>query len=167
VPVQTRQPVEFFASPALRHPAFSPQVFIETRYGSVEVQLNVVEAPVVSQVFMEQARSGYFNGLVVHRVVPGFVIQDGDPRGDGEGGPGYTTRDELSPVPFLRGTMGVALNWRDTGGSQWFITLSPQPHLDAKYTVFGRVVNGWDALDRIAAGDVIERVRIWDGVEFK
>ena len=63
--------------------------------------------------------------------------------------------------------MGLALNWRDTGGSQWFITLSPQPHLDGKYTVFGQVVNGWDALDRIAVGDVIERVRIWDGVELK
>ena len=81
----------------------------------------------------------------VHRVVPNFVVQAGDPRGDGEGGPGYTMRDELSPLPYVRGTVGMALDWRDTGGSQFFITLSPQPHLDAKYTVFGRVVNGMDA----------------------
>ena len=66
-------------------------------------------------------------------------MQGGDPRGDGEGGPGYTIRDELSPTPFLRGTIGMALDGRDTGGSQFFITLSPQPHLDGQYTVFGRV----------------------------
>jgi len=167
VPAPIRQPAEYFESAALLHPTFSPHAFIETRYGTVEVELNLVEAPVVSQSFIDLARAGYFNGVPVHRVVPGFVIQDGDPRGDGEGGPGYTIRDELSPLPYLRGTMGLALNWRDTGGSQWFITLSPQPHLDGKYTAFGHVVNGWDALDRIAVGDVIERVRIWDGVELK
>ena len=69
-------------------------------------------------------------------------------------------------LPALRGTVGMALDWRDTAGSQWFITLSPQPHLDAKYTTFGRVVNGWDVLDRLSQWDVIERVRIWDGVTF-
>jgi cyclophilin family peptidyl-prolyl cis-trans isomerase len=73
----------------------------------------------------------------------------------------------LSPVPFLRGTMGVALDSRDTGGSQWFITLSPAPHLDGRYTAFGRVVNGWDVLDRLEPWDVIDRIRIWDGVSFR
>jgi cyclophilin family peptidyl-prolyl cis-trans isomerase len=76
-------------------------------------------------------------------------------------------RDELNPTPYLRGTVGMALDWADTGGSQWFIALSPQPHLDGKYTAFGRVVNGWDVLDRISPWDVIERVRIWDGVELR
>ena len=94
---------------------------------------------------------------------PNFVVQDGDPRGDGEGGPGYTIRDELNERPYLRGTVGMALDWHDTGGSQFFITHSPQPHLDARYTVFGHVVNGMEVVDQIQQGDVIQRVRIWDG----
>jgi len=110
------------------------------------------------------ARKGYFNGLSVHRVVPDFVVQDGDPRGDGEGAPGYSIRDELNQRPHLRGTVGMALDpWPDTGGSQYFITHSPQPHLDAKYTVFGRVVSGMEVVDRIQQWDVIRRVRVWDG----
>jgi len=99
----------------------------------------------------------------IHRVVPDFVVQDGDPRGDGEGGPGFTLRDELSERPYLRGTVGMALDWPDTGGSQFFITLSPQPHLDAKYSVIGEVVAGMDVADRLAEGDVIRGVRVWDG----
>jgi cyclophilin family peptidyl-prolyl cis-trans isomerase len=91
------------------------------------------------------------------------VIQDGDPRGDGGGGPGYTIRDELNERPYLRGAVGMALDGPDTGGSQFFITHSPQPHLDAKYTVFGRVVKGMDVVDRIQQLDVIQRVRVWDG----
>ena len=90
-------------------------------------------------------------------------MQDGDPRGDGEGGPGYTIRDELNERPFVRGTVGMALSWRDTGGSQFFITHSPQPHLDARYTAFGHVVNGMEVVDRIQQGDTIQRVRVWDG----
>lgn len=166
-PALLRQPAEFFESPALLHPAFSPHAFIDTTAGTIEVELNVVDAALTSQNFVELARSGFFNGVRVHRLVPSFVIQAGDPRGDGEGGPGFTVPDELSPLPYVRGTMGVALDWRDTGGSQWFITLSPQPHLDAKYTVFGRVVNGWEILDRVAQWDTIQRIRVWDGVEFK
>jgi cyclophilin family peptidyl-prolyl cis-trans isomerase len=98
--------------------------------------------------------------------VPNFVVQDGDPRGDGQGGPGYTIRDELNDRPYFRGTVGMALDWADTGGSQFFITHSPQPHLDSRYTEFGRVVNGMEVVDQIRTGDVIERVRVWDGKEW-
>ena len=90
-------------------------------------------------------------------------MQGGDPRGDGDGGPGYTIRDELNEMPFLRGTVGMALDWADTGGSQFFITHSPQPQLDAKYTAFARVISGMEIVDRIETEDVIRRVRIWDG----
>jgi len=83
--------------------------------------------------------------------------------GDGEGGPGYTLRDEINQRPFLRGTVGMALDWKDTGGSQYFIALMPQPHLDGRYTVFGQVVDGMDVVDRLVAGDVVRRVRAWDG----
>ena len=100
---------------------------------------------------------------MVHRVVPDFVVQAGDPRADGEGGPGYSIRDELNQRIYVRGTIGMALDWEDTGGSQFFIAHSPQPHLDARYTVFGRVLEGMDVVDRIEQGDVIRRVRIWDG----
>ena len=123
-----------------------------------------MDAPLTVQNFMTLARKGFFNGVAIHRVVPDFVVQDGDPRGDGEGGPGYTIRDEINQRPYLRGTVGMALDWEDTGGSQFFVTHSPQPHLDARYTVFGQVVNGMDVVDQILPSDVIRRVRIWDGV---
>jgi HEAT repeat protein/cyclophilin family peptidyl-prolyl cis-trans isomerase len=167
IPAPLRQPPSFFDSPALLHPTFSPHVFIETHQGTIELELNLVEAPMTSQAFVELARAGFFNGMKMHRVVPNFVIQAGDPRGDGEGGPEFTLMDELSPLPYARGTLGMALDWRDTGGSQFFITVSPQPHLDAKYTVFGKVVRGDDLLDRFSQWDVIDRVRIWDGVKFE
>jgi len=145
-------------------PQYSPHAFIETDKGTIEVELAVLDAPLTVDNFITLARKGYFNGLTVHRVVPDFVVQDGDPRGDGEGGPGYTIRDELNQRPYLRGTVGMALAGKDTGGSQFFITHSPQPHLDARYTVFGYVVNGMDVVDRIAVGDIVRGVRIWDGV---
>jgi cyclophilin family peptidyl-prolyl cis-trans isomerase/HEAT repeat protein len=166
-PAPVRHSADWFQSDALLRPPFSPHAFIETTHGTIEAELDMVDAALTSQNFVALARSGFFNGMKIHRVVPGFVVQGGDPRGDGEGGPGYTIRDELSWKPFVRGTLGMALDWRDTGGSQFFITLSPQPHLDGKYTVFGRVVNGWDVLDRLAMWDVIDRIRIWDGVAFQ
>jgi len=92
-------------------------------------------------------------------------VQDGDPRGDGEGGPGYTLRDEINMRPYLRGTVGMALDWEDTGGSQFFITHSPQPHLDARYTVIGHVVAGMEVVDRLEQGDGIRSVLIWDGAK--
>ena len=144
-------------------PDYSPHVFIETAKGTIEFELAVLDAPQTARNFITLARKGFFNGLGIHRVVPNFVVQDGDPRGDGQGGPGYTIRDELNERPFLRGTVGMALSWKDTGGSQFFIAHSPQPHLDARYTVFGHVVNGLEVVDRIQQGDVIQRIRVWDG----
>jgi cyclophilin family peptidyl-prolyl cis-trans isomerase/HEAT repeat protein len=150
--------------PALVNPKYSPHAFIETDKGTIEIELAVLDAPLTVDNFVTLARKGYFNGLAIHRVVPDFVVQDGDPRGDGEGGPGYTIRDELNQRPYLRGTVGMALAGKDTGGSQFFITHSPQPHLDARYTVFGHVVNGMEVVDRIAPSDIVRSVRIWDGI---
>jgi cyclophilin family peptidyl-prolyl cis-trans isomerase len=152
-----------FDDRSLIAPDYSPHVFIETAKGTIEFELAVLDAPQTSRNFMQLARKGFFNGLAIHRVVPNFVVQDGDSRGDGEGGPGYSLRDELNDRPFIRGTVGMALAWEDTGGSQFFIAHSPQPHLDARYTVFGHVVNGLEVVDRIQQGDVIQRVRVWDG----
>jgi cyclophilin family peptidyl-prolyl cis-trans isomerase/HEAT repeat protein len=156
-----------YDSPELVTPKVSPHAFLETAKGTIEIELSVLDAPQTAQNFIALARKGYFNGLQIHRVVPNFVIQGGDPRGDGSGGPGYSIRDELNDRPYVRGTVGMALSGPDTGGSQFFITHSPQPHLDAKYTVFGHVVSGMDVVDKIQQLDVIQRVRIWDGKELK
>ena len=160
-------PIAAYDAVDLVAPSVSPHAFIETAKGTVEIELSVIDAPQTARNFMTLARKGYFNGLQIHRVVPNFVVQDGDPRGDGSGGPGYTIRDELNDRPYVRGTVGMALSGVDTGGSQFFITHSPQPHLDAKYTVFGHVVSGMEIVDRLQQLDVIERVRIWDGKDLK
>jgi len=158
-----QRPMDDATRQSLLAPQFSPHVFIQTDRGAIELELAIADAPVTVTNFVELARKGFFNGIAIHRVVPDFVVQDGDPRGDGEGGPGYTIRDELNEMPYVRGTVGMALDWKDTGGSQFFITHSPQPHLDARYTVFGHVVNGIEVIDRIQPWDVIRRVQIWDG----
>jgi cyclophilin family peptidyl-prolyl cis-trans isomerase/HEAT repeat protein len=145
-------------------PPFSPHAFIETDKGTIEIELAVLDAPLTTRNFMNLARKGFFSNVAIHRIVPDFVVQGGDPRGDGEGGPGHTIRDELNQRPYLRGTVGMALDWRDTGGSQFFITHSPAPHLDARYTVFGHVVAGMEVVDQLLPWDVIRRVRIRDGV---
>ena len=123
----------------------------------------MLDAPLTARNFAALARKGFFDHVAIHRVVPNFVVQDGDPRGDGEGGPGYTIRDEPNERPYLRGTVGMALDGADTGGSQFFITCFPQPHLDARYTAFGHVVAGMDVVDQLRQGDAIVRVRVWDG----
>ena len=110
--------------------------------------------------FAALARKGFFDGTTIHRVVPDFVVQAGDPRGDGTGGPGYALRDELNPLPYVRGRIGMALSGPDTGGSQWFVTLSRQPHLDGAYTVFGEVTAGMDVVERIEQNDRLLSVRV-------
>jgi HEAT repeat protein/cyclophilin family peptidyl-prolyl cis-trans isomerase len=163
-PAPTTVATEVYGAARLLSPAVSTQVYLETDRGMIQIELAVVDAPLTVENFISLARKGYFNGLSVHRVVPDFVMQDGDPRGDGEGGPGYSIRDELNQRPYLRGTVGMALDpWPDTGGSQYFIAHSPQPHLDAKYTVFGRVIAGMDVVDQIQQWDVIRSVKVWDG----
>lgn len=136
-----------------------PRVLLATDRGEIEIELLPDVAPLTVCSFLALARRGYFDGQEWPRVVPNFVVQGGDPRGDTSGGPGYTIRDELNRVPYERGTVGMALSGPDTGGSQFFITLAPQPHLYGAYTVFGRVVRGLDVVDRIVQGDRILRIR--------
>jgi cyclophilin family peptidyl-prolyl cis-trans isomerase/HEAT repeat protein len=161
-PAPTRRPASYTAA-ELVHPTVSPHAYIETEKGTIEIELAVLDAPQNVLNFTALARKGFYSGLTFHRVVPNFVAQGGDPRGDGEGGPGYTLRDELSERPYMRGTVGIALDWEDTGGSQFFITHSPQPHLDGRYTVIGHVVAGMEVVDRLEQGDAIRSVLIWDG----
>jgi len=133
---------------------------VVTNKGAFVIEFLPEDAPLTVDNFIQLARKGYFNGQSIPRVVPNFVVQAGDPRGDQNGGPGYQIRCEVNEVPYERGAVGMALSGKDTGGSQWFVTHSPQPHLDGGYTVFGRVIRGMDVVDNIARGDVIRRMII-------
>jgi cyclophilin family peptidyl-prolyl cis-trans isomerase len=133
-------------------------VEIRTQRGTITVRLACPQAPMTCLNFLNLASQGFFDGLTFHRVVPDFVIQGGDPKGDGSGGPGYAIRDEINRLRYARGVVGMALAGPDTGGSQFFLTLSPQPHLDGGYTAFGEVTAGAGVLDQIRLGDRIEKV---------
>lgn len=134
-------------------------VEVTTARGSFRIRLDCPQAPLTCLSFLQLAGQGYFDGLTFHRVVPDFVVQTGDSRGDGWGGPGFALRDEINRQRFGRGAVGMALSGPDTGGSQFFIALSPQPHLDGGYTVFGQVEGGAPVLDQIRQGDALVTVR--------
>jgi cyclophilin family peptidyl-prolyl cis-trans isomerase/HEAT repeat protein len=138
----------------------SMRAVVTTSKGSFTIDLLPDAAPLTVDNFVQLAQRDYFRNVTIHRVVPNFVIQDGDPRGDGNGGPGYQIRCEINQVLYDRAAVGMALSGKDTGGSQWFVTHSPQPHLDGGYTVFGRVTTGMDVVDRIVRGDVIQSITI-------
>jgi cyclophilin family peptidyl-prolyl cis-trans isomerase/HEAT repeat protein len=137
-----------------------PSVRVEVdQLGVFEIQLYGAEAPLTVANFLLLTDRHYFDGLRFHRVVPNFVVQTGDPRGDGWGGPGVTLRDEINRRRYGAYYVGMALSGPDTGGSQWFATLSPQPQLDGAYTLFGRVTDGIPVLLRITEGDRIRSIR--------
>jgi peptidylprolyl isomerase len=136
-------------------------VRFETVRGAFTARLFPRLAPFTVMSFLKLAeRRRLFDGVAFHRVVPTFVTQGGDPRADGWGGPGYSIRSEFSPVPYGTGILGMASSGKDTEGSQFFVTHSPQPHLDGRYTVFGEITGGQDVVDRIQIGDRLQAVRI-------
>ncbi len=135
------------------------RVRLETEKGNILLDLACDRAPLTCSNFLSLVRQGYYDGLSFHRVVPDFVVQGGDPRGDGSGGPGWEVRDEINLLRYERGVVGMALAGPDTGGSQFFVTLSPQPHLDGGYTAFGTVAAGLEVLDRLEQWDRIVRAR--------
>ena len=133
---------------------------LHTERGDIVLALTGREAPLTVDNFVQLSRRGYYRNTYFHRVVPNFVAQDGDPRGDGSGGPGYAIRDELNRQMHTRGCLAMALSGPDTGGSQYYMCHSPQPHLDGHYTVFGHIVSGFDVLDRIVQTDRILSIEI-------
>ncbi|HZN00444.1 MAG TPA: peptidylprolyl isomerase [Pyrinomonadaceae bacterium] len=145
---------------ALTRAGRSVRAVVTTSKGSFTIELLPEAAPLTVDNFVQLAQREYFRNITFHRVVPNFVIQGGDPRGDGNGGPGYSIRCEINQVLYDRAAVGMALSGKDTGGSQWFVTHAPQPHLDGGYTVFGRVVMGMDVVDKIVRGDVIQSIVI-------
>ncbi len=133
---------------------------IKTLRGNIEFEFFTEDAPLTVLNFVRLVEQGFFDKLTFHRVVPNFVIQGGDPRGDSWGSPGYAIRSEFNMRRYLRGTVGMASAGKDTEGSQFFITHSPQPHLDGHYTVFGQVTSGMGVVDAIQEGDTLEVVAI-------
>ncbi len=133
---------------------------MRTERGVITIELLAHDAPMTVHNFATLARSQYYTGTRFHRVIANFVAQDGDPTGTGSGGPGTSIRDELNRHRYTRGAVGMALSGPDTGGSQYYLTLTPQPHLDGGYTVFGRVVSGLAVMDALVYGDRILSVTI-------
>ncbi|MCC7337973.1 MAG: peptidylprolyl isomerase [Pirellulaceae bacterium] len=151
-------------------------VVIKTSKGNIEAVVYASKAPVTSANFLNLAKRGYYDGLKFHRVISDFMIQGGDPTGTGSGGPGYKFEDEtnrsllhdsagiLSMANADRGKRAYS-NTGKTNGSQFFITHGPTPHLDGMHTVFGKVTNGQDVVNKIKQGDTIETIEVLDSTD--
>jgi peptidyl-prolyl cis-trans isomerase B (cyclophilin B) len=134
---------------------------IKTDKGDLALELYAQDAPVTVNSFVSLARKGFYNGLTFHRIIPGFMVQGGDPRGDGSGGPGYTIPDEINQRKHVTGALSMAKTAQpNTGGSQFFICFAPQPHLDGIHTVFGQLTQGTDVLKQLVIGDKMTEVII-------
>jgi cyclophilin family peptidyl-prolyl cis-trans isomerase len=132
-----------------------PLVKFHTTRGDFVLELRPDKAPVTVANFLYLVKKQFYHNIYFHRVIPGFVVQAGDPRGDGWGGPGYTIPCEYNDLFFDRGVVGMATAGKDTGGSQFFITQLPQPHLNGRYTAFGKVVSGMNVIDHLEPYDRI------------
>ena len=129
--------------------------------GEFRIDFFPEDAPKTVENFVTLAKKGFYDGLTFHRVVPDFVVQGGDPKGNGTGGPGYTIKAEFNKQKHLRGSVAMARSQHpDSAGSQFYITYGPTPHLDNNYTVFGRVTSGMEHVDRIKQGDRMKTVVI-------
>ncbi|VBB05395.1 cyclophilin peptidyl-prolyl cis-trans isomerase signature [Lucifera butyrica] len=136
------------------------KAIVEMDKGKVVIELFANEAPKTVANFEKLINEGFYNGLTFHRVIKGFVAQGGCPNGNGTGGPGYTISCETkgNPHKHERGALSMAHRGPNTGGSQFFIVYEPQPHLDGVHTVFGKVIEGMDVVDRIEQGDIMNKV---------
>ena len=129
--------------------------------GTVEMEVYTTDSPITAGNFVKLAEKKFYDGVVFHRVIPGFVAQTGDPTGTGMGGPGYTIKDEKTPYKHDKGAVGMAKTSQpDSAGSQWYICLEPQHQLDSGYTVFGKVTKGMDLVEKIKIGDKIKTLRM-------
>ncbi len=133
---------------------------IETRKGNLVLELFAADVPVTVNNFVFLAREGYYDGVTFHRVIPDFMAQGGDPTGTGAGGPGYSFADEFTTHKHGTGALSMANAGPNTNGSQFFITYSPQPHLDNHHSVFGRLVKGMDVLKKLQNGDTMKKVTV-------
>jgi peptidyl-prolyl cis-trans isomerase B (cyclophilin B) len=158
--LEWKNPPEMQIDPAKKYKAV-----IETGRGVIELDLYPQHAPKTVNNFVFLAKEGFYDDISFHRVIKNFMIQGGDPIGTGRGGPGYKFVDELkeNPLKHETGVVSMANSGPNTNGSQFFITHSPQPHLNGRHTVFGKVVSGQDVVDAIQQGDKMLRVEIQEG----
>lgn len=133
---------------------------IETQKGNLVLELFASDVPVTVNNFVFLAREKFYDGTTFHRVIPDFMAQGGDPTGTGTGGPGYSFADEFTEHTHVAGALSMANSGPNTNGSQFFITYTPQHHLDGKHSVFGQLVEGMDVLEEIEQGDIIVRITI-------
>ena len=138
------------------------KISMETTRGTIELELYPQFAPNTVNNFVFLTKEGYYDGVVFHRVIANFMVQGGDPTGTGTGGPGYKFGDEFTnnPLKHERGVLSMANAGPGTNGSQFFITHSPQPHLNGRHTVFGKVVSGLEVVDAIRQGDKMVKVTV-------
>ena len=134
-------------------PFDAPKVRCVTPKGEFVIALNGEIAPNTCAVFLDLIGQGFYDDLTFHRVVPDFVVQGGDPRGDGWGGPATPSAASGAGRRYKRAAVGIAHDGKDTGGSQFFVTLSEQPHLNGRYTIFGEVTEGMEVVDLLEVGD--------------
>ena len=136
------------------------KAIIETEKGNIVLELFEKEAPNTVDNFVKLINKGFYNGLTFHRVLDNFMIQGGCPNGTGTGGPGYSIKCEINPKKHRTGTLSMAHAGKNTGGSQFFITHAPQPHLDGVHTVFGQVKEGMDVVNKIRQNDIMTKVTV-------
>jgi len=134
------------------------KAIIETKKGNIVLELFDDDAPNTVENFVKLIDQGFYNELTFHRVIPNFMIQGGCPKGNGTGGPGYKIKCEINPRKHTKGALSMAHAGKNTGGSQFFITHSPQPHLDGVHTVFGQVTEGMEVVNKIKNNDVMTKV---------
>ncbi len=133
---------------------------IETEKGKLVLELFAKDVPTTVNNFVFLAREGFYDGVTFHRVIPDFMAQGGDPTGTGRGGPGYSFADEFTEHTHVTGALSMANSGANTNGSQFFITYSPQHHLDGKHSVFGQLIEGMDVLKSLKNGDVMTKITI-------
>jgi peptidyl-prolyl cis-trans isomerase B (cyclophilin B) len=160
----SNMPAQKWSSPPAMEidPTKNYRATIETTRGTIELELYPAHAPKTVNNFVFLSRQGFYDGLTFHRVISNFMIQGGDPLGTGTGGPGYRFEDETygNPLKHETGVISMANAGPNTNGSQFFITHSPQPHLNGRHTVFGKVIKGQEVVDAIRQGDKMTKITI-------
>ncbi len=160
-PAPTLKPMSYSAPPPMTiNTSKQYTATIETGKGNIVLELFASDVPVTVNNFVFLAREGFYDGTTFHRVLSSFMAQGGDPTGTGTGGPGYTFADEFTKYTHVTGALSMANAGPNTNGSQFFITYTPQNHLDGKHSVFGQLIDGMDVLEAIEQGDTIVRITI-------
>ncbi len=160
-PVETPKPKSYSSPPEMQiDPDKQYTATIETEKGNLVLELFASDVPVTVNNFVFLAREGFYDGTTFHRIIPDFMAQGGDPTGTGAGGPGYKFADEFTSHSHVTGALSMANSGANTNGSQFFITYSPQHHLDGHHSVFGQLTEGMDVLLQMKNGDAIKRIVI-------